>query len=354
MSIWTLSFFSSRITPSVSSCEASRERDDDALDVVLAARARRGRVGRRARRGRRGRRAAPWARASTKPTTPMPYSRCWISLRATSWPTSPAPTTIAFCTYAGLRGDAARAHGAAGGHEDDRERPERDELRHVRGCGDPDAHDDDEAEPGADGREVEDTDQVVERRVVGALVVVVVELVELRERRPSPGSSRRSSRYCSVDEQPAAASRCARRAARAARNASASPTASAIEQAPPDELAAPRCRRSSGHASRDRLGALQRSRLLAAPSRSSSNALLLPMPFAAVLERRPRSSVEAARSPFVGQTERLFRGGREPSRMGSFDAVAPDGIVGAWRAPRLAPPCTCPFVDLAPSHAPVC
>ncbi len=36
--------------------------------------------------------------ASTKPSSLMPYSACWSSLRPTSCPTSPAPTTTTFCT----------------------------------------------------------------------------------------------------------------------------------------------------------------------------------------------------------------------------------------------------------------
>ena len=34
--------------------------------------------------------------ASTNPTTSMPYSGCCLSLRATSWPVSPAPTMTVF------------------------------------------------------------------------------------------------------------------------------------------------------------------------------------------------------------------------------------------------------------------
>ena len=36
--------------------------------------------------------------ASAKPTSSIPYSGCWRTLRAINWPTSPAPTTIARCT----------------------------------------------------------------------------------------------------------------------------------------------------------------------------------------------------------------------------------------------------------------
>ena len=68
---------------------------------------------------------------------------------------------------------------AAEAHEDDRERPERHELRNVRSddAGDPGA---DEEQPGAHRDEVKDAGQLVHGGVARALLVEVVELVELR------------------------------------------------------------------------------------------------------------------------------------------------------------------------------
>ncbi len=75
----------------------AREGDDDALDVELV-----DELGQLARPGRGPARRPRSARssrgsASTKPTRLIPYSRCWRNLRATSWPTSPAPTMTVFC-----------------------------------------------------------------------------------------------------------------------------------------------------------------------------------------------------------------------------------------------------------------
>ena len=74
----------------------ARERDDDALDVEL-----RTRLGQVLGRPEDGQLAEPVVaaragRESTKPTTLTPYSGCSSSFRATSWPTSPAPTMTVF------------------------------------------------------------------------------------------------------------------------------------------------------------------------------------------------------------------------------------------------------------------
>ena len=121
--------------------------------------------------------------SSTNPTRLIPYSGCCRYLRATSWPTSPAPTMIVFCTYSGRRRQIARAATTGKRDQHDRERPERsrllevrlEEARHVtEAVDDPDRH----------GDEVEDADDVVDGRVVGALLVAVVERVDLRGHHP--------------------------------------------------------------------------------------------------------------------------------------------------------------------------
>ena len=90
---------------------------------------------------------------------------------------------------------AAMEHGpgdrAADGDEGDRERPERDELDQAR-VGEMGERRSDEQEPGADGDHHEHRGQVVDRRVVGALVVAVVQAEELG--RDQPGRQRHQER----------------------------------------------------------------------------------------------------------------------------------------------------------------
>ncbi|MEZ5098363.1 MAG: hypothetical protein R3C15_00815 [Thermoleophilia bacterium] len=83
---------------------------------------------------------------------------------------------------AGRPGDGPR-----GGDQHDRERPEGGELVDVR-VGHPRHHRADEDDERPDGHEQEDADEVVDRRVLGAQVVVVVEAEELRE--DDPGGQR--------------------------------------------------------------------------------------------------------------------------------------------------------------------
>src|SRR6476469_9699516 len=63
------------------------------------------------------------------------------------------------------------------GDENDRKRPERDELGHA-GAGSTGRPRRDEHEPRTHRREVEDADEVVDRGVIRALVVVVVEPIQ--------------------------------------------------------------------------------------------------------------------------------------------------------------------------------
>ena len=67
--------------------------------------------------------------------------------------------------------------------EENAERPEGDELGEVR-LGETGHRRAREEEPGTGRQEPEDADEVVDRRVVGTLLVVVVELVELRDHDP--------------------------------------------------------------------------------------------------------------------------------------------------------------------------
>ena len=82
--------------------------------------------------------------------------------------------------------------------------------------------------PGADGDEVEDADDVVDRRVVGALLVAVVEAVELRDHDPDRERRRRAATRRSVHS---GRRRAGPSAAAAAGRRRASPTTSATTSA---------------------------------------------------------------------------------------------------------------------------
>ena len=73
---------------------------------------------------------------------------------------------------------------AADGDQADREAPEDDQLEKCR-VGEPGDPGTEVEDPGADGDEVEHAQELVDGRVVGPLLVVVVEAVELRAEDPA-------------------------------------------------------------------------------------------------------------------------------------------------------------------------
>ena len=114
-------------------------------------------------------------------------------------------------------------------HEDDGEQPEEDEPRHVRAreAGEPRS---DEERPRAERDELEDADDLVDRRVVDVLLVAVVQPVELgrddperqrqhQDQRTEPRDPRRSRRTRSASRADTRGSgrRRRRRAERGAR-----------------------------------------------------------------------------------------------------------------------------------------
>jgi uracil-DNA glycosylase len=100
------------------------------------------------------------------------------------------------------RSPAVRARGGPGGHDEgDRARPEDEELHEVgpREIRQPRAR---QEEPHADRDEVEDAGQVVHRRVVGPLLVPVVEPVELRADDPDGKRGEEEQRLEAARERP--------------------------------------------------------------------------------------------------------------------------------------------------------
>ncbi len=75
------------------------------------------------------------------------------------------------------------ARGAQERDERNGEEPEHDETSQVRVRKTEDVRDDEEA-PGPEGDDLEDTDHVVDRRVIGSLLVTVVEAVDARKQNP--------------------------------------------------------------------------------------------------------------------------------------------------------------------------
>ena len=124
------------------------------------------------------------AASSTKPTRLMPYSGCRSSLRATRWPTSPAPTMIVFCRYVMLRAAPVARDRAGDGDERDRERPERHRLRQAR-RGSSEQPVSEEQEPDADRDQMEDAAELVRGRMVRALLVLLVQAVEPCDQDPA-------------------------------------------------------------------------------------------------------------------------------------------------------------------------
>ena len=137
--------------------------------------------------------AAMRSSRSTKPTTRSPYSECFSILSASRRATYPEPTMMTFWMYADWRRPMVRDDRAQDRHEDDREEPEDDEPPEVR-IREPGEVRQNEEAPCSERHDLDDADDVVNRGMVRALLVAVVEPVHAREQHPERDAWRRRAR----------------------------------------------------------------------------------------------------------------------------------------------------------------
>ncbi len=160
-----------------------RERDHDPMDAVTRARSRAApRVLPSSVSG-----AEPFVDApsslSTNPTTSRPYSGCVSILVPSRRATGPDPTMTTFWTYASCLRASDAGHDPKHRHQQDGQEPELDQARERRMRKPRQVRGDEEA-PRPEGNQLDDPDHVVDRRVVAALLVAVVQPVNPREQRP--------------------------------------------------------------------------------------------------------------------------------------------------------------------------